>query len=793
MDLHEQQLKREAQEACDGIDRYYQQAEAQGTESTAVGSRYIRSLILPLTTAFDEWRDRLSIGHSSISTEVLPMIQHCSSQELAYLTLRTAIASANKSGYQYASTCVALGMRVEEHSGWKNALADKDVAGYFRVVGRSLSTSTSERHRSAVARHVLQGKGSVAVWDRRIRTLVGLHLMERCITATGHFTKVSVGHGVRSRTFLHMAPEIVPLLEAAHDRASLLTPMHGPMVVPPLDWTIENTGGGYLTSDAPLVKYGLNVHDCGLPPHSQPVIDAVNQLQAVKWQVNPAVLAHLTDAWESNSQTAGLPSQEAEPLPAKPLDIATNDDARQAWKRSAAAVHAANGKVVSQRVGVMSTLEKAKDMATFAHFHFVYQLDWRGRAYPIGAYLQPQGDDMARALLRFAEGKPLGEAGAFWLAVHTANMFGEDKCGLEARCNWVVTNTDAIMESALNPLNGTRWWTTADKPWSFLAACTEWLGFIMEGKDYVSHLPVHVDGSCNGLQHFAALMRDEVGASAVNLVPADEPSDIYTQVAEAVTKSIWKMPVEEDGNDPSHAHVVQWPEGIPRKLVKQSVMTVPYGVTRTGMTAQFNEKLKADDIGGDNRFAMASVLSTHTAAAVDLVISAPRVTMEWLQECATIAAGLERSLSWTTPTGFVVNQDYRVMGGERLAVYIGGQRVRTQVRYTTMQLDGRKQKNGIAPNFIHSLDASHLMSTVLLASDQGLTSIGAVHDSYATLAADMDVLALCLRTAFVEMYSDDLLDDLAHQFREQGLDVPDPPLLGEFDVSQVMKSDYFFA
>ena len=34
---------------------------------------------------------------------------------------------------------------------------------------------------------------------------------------------------------------------------------------------------------------------------------------------------------------------------------------------------------------------------------------------------------------------------------------------------------------------------------------------------YVSHLAVYQDGSCNGLQHYAALGRDTVGAEQVRV------------------------------------------------------------------------------------------------------------------------------------------------------------------------------------------------------------------------------------------------------------------------------------
>lgn len=42
------------------------------------------------------------------------------------------------------------------------------------------------------------------------------------------------------------------------------------------------------------------------------------------------------------------------------------------------------------------------------------------------------------------------------------------------------------------------------------------------------------DGSCNGLQHYAALGRDSIGAASVNLLPSDVPQDVYSGVAAQV-------------------------------------------------------------------------------------------------------------------------------------------------------------------------------------------------------------------------------------------------------------------
>lgn len=109
-------------------------------------------------------------------------------------------------------------------------------------------------------------------------------------------------------------------------------------------------------------------------------------------------------------------------------------------------------------------------------------------------------------------------------------------------------------------------------------------------EEYVSYLHVHQDGSCNGLQHYAALGRDTEGAYQVNLGPASKPSDIYTHVSKMVIKMI-----EEDLKGPpaDHHHMARKLVGnIKRKTIKQTVMTSVYGVTFIGAREQIYKQLR---------------------------------------------------------------------------------------------------------------------------------------------------------------------------------------------------------
>ena len=69
-----------------------------------------------------------------------------------------------------------------------------------------------------------------------------------------------------------------------------------------------------------------------------------------------------------------------------------------------------------------------------------------------------------------------------------------------------------ILDSAEKPLTGNKWWVKSEEPWQTLAACMEIKKVLKHSnpEEYVSHFPVHQDGSCNGLQHYAALGRDYV-------------------------------------------------------------------------------------------------------------------------------------------------------------------------------------------------------------------------------------------------------------------------------------------
>ena len=154
---------------------------------------------------------------------------------------------------------------------------------------------------------------------------------------------------------------------------------------------------------------------------------------------------------------------------------------------------------------------------------------------------------------------------------YIANLFGQDKLSLKERFDWVFENEATILDAAANPLDGDRFWTTADEPWQALAACHDWLGYYTFGPDYESRTPVALDGANSGLQHFSALLRDPIGARAVNLIPGERPQDIYAEVAVKAQGSA------DAAEDPSGK---LWANGrLTRRIAKRPCMTFVYSAT----------------------------------------------------------------------------------------------------------------------------------------------------------------------------------------------------------------------
>lgn len=552
--------------------------------------------------------------------------------------------------------------------------------------------------------------------------------------------------------------------------------------------------GGYYILDNQLIRTGVHTHTQALEnPMSQETLDALNRVQRTPWRVNGWLLDVMAEAYSSGSRLGNLPYADTVEVPRKTEDewALMSEEQRNQWKFDLSEIHAINARMEGRRHGFLSQLSIGREMRDRPAIWFPHFLDFRGRFYPMPQGLHPQCDDSGKALLEFADGQPLGNRGVFWLAVRLANTYGMDKLPLAQRVEWVKDHHDLILDSANNPLDGRRFWADTDEePWSFLATCREWAA-AHEGRpeDYVSHLPVQLDGSCNGLQHLAALGRDPIGARATNVAANTERQDIYTEVLRVVERLVTDDALT--GNPFAHA----WVGRLSRKTVKRAVMTTPYGVTERGIAEQL--MLDGHTEGMDERGKAASYLKDKIVEAMEQTVVSAKSIMSWVQAVAAQLANANTPFTFTTPTGNRIQQSYYHLNRSRVSTIAGKLVLWDEDRKGGLQ--ARKQALASAPNLIHSFDAAHLTRTVNAVTAQlGETvSYSMIHDSFGIHANRVDCLNRTLREEFVRIYEENWLEKVQQEVRAYApCDIPSYDefvQLGDFDVHEVLRSEFFFA
>lgn len=758
------------------------------------GRQLLKLATEPTAAAIEEFVTRIRGGASGSRPEALTILSQIGAQEAAYLTGRVVLHSA-VTGMKLTATAIAVADAFIEHIQMSALRQNRKDVFDGLLKSQQRSSSTVSRKKKRAIQKTMEEHGADRMFDATERVRAGLKAIELFCDATGLFVIESGSRGTR---YVRPSEAVHKWLEQQHARCELLEPIHLPMIVRPRRW-VSPFKGGYVTKrpGSRLVKqanaaYHQTLRDVDMPD----VYAAVNAVQDTAWRINTAVLDVMREVWDGGGVLGGLPSRDPAPLPPRPDDFAINEIAKARWKREAADIYSLNSKSLSKRLAVSQRLWVAQKFSAESAIYFPHELDFRGRIYPIATGgPHPQGDDLAKSLLEFAEGHPITDAGAGWLAVHIAGLFGQDKLPFNERRQWVYDHTDLILDSARQPLDGQRFWAEADSPFMALAACVEWLGYQTEGADFISHLPVHLDGSNSGLQHFSAMLLDPVGAAAVNLIPADRPQDVYAEVATKV-QALADLSTDENAAPWKHGKVT-------RKIAKRPVMTFCYSATRFGMTDMIYQTLRELDadgtphLGDADNYASSLYLSYALWDAISDTVIAASTAMAWLRSAAKVMTAAGLPIWWTTPAGLPVLQTYRNHKKGEVVTYHKTKRLRLNLTLEAPGIDGKRQANAISPNVIHSFDAAHLMATANRCRQQGIFDLAVVHDSFGVHACRAFDLSTILRETFVEQYSVDRLamlrDELASQLPAGLADqLPPLPARGDLDINVVRQSQYLF-
>ena len=665
-----------------------------------------------------------------------------------------------------SNVCDSIGKAIENECQMRHY--ESCAPGLLEALKKNYWHESIGTHQKVVVIRTMMNRCNIDPWNawhRNLRVKLGGWLLDSIMNSSGWFFKSNVRVGNKTKVVVLPTPEFLDIKDQVIKESELFSPEAWPMLVEPNDWS-NDRAGGYLLNEVmrghKMVRHGDNGRIQG-----EKTIEFLNKIQKVEYRLNPFtidVAKHLQERGISVGKF--IPIVEI-PLPPKPTDIAENKDARKRYRRQAAEVMNKNANAFRRSCRTRMTMEAVRRFEFKERFYIPWSFDYRGRAYPIPAFLTPQDTDFGKALISFADESPVNKEAVEWLAFQCATTYGLDKATMAERLEWTNNNTSLISRVAVDPIHNLGDWEAAEEPWQFAAACDEYYHCVILKDKLCTGLCVATDATCSGLQILAGLARDKKTAQLVNVIPAARPQDAYQVVAEV---SKWNIP---DRIRPV------WD----RKCVKRTVMTIPYNAKPFSNRSYIRDSLKDKDVEIEREELTQTVQAVRDA--MNNVVPGPMSVMKWIEtEVAKIIKSGVEVLEWVTPSGFVVSQRLMKHETQTIRLQLLG-RCELDIAKETDEVSITRHKAATAPNLIHSLDASLLH----LSATRFDSPIALIHDSVLCRASDMSKLSSLVRETYMDLFAkQDYLNDFAQQIGAE----TKPPIIGDLEPSAVIDSTYFF-
>ena len=391
-------------------------------------------------------------------------------------------------------------------------------------------------------------------------------------------------------------------------------------------------GGGFHTQPEARANDGRfrKFKNAGSIPHerfepAQSTLDALNHLQGTQWSVNLDLLQYIAEFTNEG----------------KPISPRLDDIRYGAWAKSFGMQF--QTWITGQKGMNLSELKDTPRVQTWNRileltrknmlnggnvFWHAWWCDWRGRFNTRAPNLGPQGDDLSKALLLFTEWKPMGERGRYWLYVKMYDLFNgqphlkgneslsHQKKTFDEKEKWTKEHLSILLEKGAKPKHSESMEmigldtepTQKSETFQRFATLLEFCRVHAEYDKYhdwdkvTSGLPIHLDASCNGFQHMAALLRDEKLAKKVNVLKGEKIGDLYQEVAEKAQQLLISDPknmlaaflIQDLGVKRTELEL--WTAIFTRSLCKKPVMIAAFGakdllkplVNRSGKSKYFD-------------------------------------------------------------------------------------------------------------------------------------------------------------------------------------------------------------
>ena len=755
-----------------GIDKLHSNTtkleEKTYASATVYGSSCMNSILPDLIAYIDEKKKKYSRFAGKDAVVIHNHIVPFDSEIQALLTCKVVfdhVFAPRQKKQALTNTALAVGQALE---------ADCQMSYYEQEAPALLATlkknywhqaKGTEYKRKCI--QTLMHKQNISPWiswHKNTKIKIGTWLIDCLCEISGWFEKELIRKGKKTVNILSPSEKLINHKDEVMLMAEMFSPLAKPMLIPPRNWHALQDGGYYLNDLNKCHK--LIRRNDGVLIQGEIPYQFINKIQRVQYSLNPTIVKIAKKLEELGVCVGKFRPVIDHELPPKPPEDAS-DETWKGWKKQATQVRNLQAAEVRKSCRTRMTMNCVREFED-VDFYIPWSFDYRGRAYPIPAFLTPQDTDFGKSLLMFTKGAKINSQGMKWIKFQLATTYGLDKATMDERIDWIEKgeNRELVHRVWSDPIANIADWENADEPWQFLAACIEWYELHYEHR-FHTHLPVATDATCSGLQILAGLAKDKSTAKIVNVVGSSKPQDAYKLIAETSLSAI---------PDRLKPH---WD----RKVTKRCVMTIPYNAKPFSNRSYIRDAFKEKGVDVEKEELTQCV--TAVREAMNIIVPGPMQVMRWIEKEVSnaIRAG-NQEIKWTTPSGFNVVQRLMKTETQVIKTQLMG-RCEIRVQGAEKGVDLKHHKNATAPNLIHSLDASLLH----FAASQFENPIALIHDSVLCRATDMCILSTLVRETYMRLFAEhEPITDFALSIGAE----TDPPIIGDLHASEVIDSQYFF-
>ena len=449
-----EQVQLERDQVSQGLKRLRkntQQLEGKSYASATVyGIASIDALLPLVVDRIKDTTNRIKEGKTGRSfkeiQQYLADLEPLAAAAIACKITFDKVFSYKEGSNQIVNVCDSIGHAVEDECQMRHY--ETNAPGLLNVLKKNYWHKSIGTHQKIVVIQTLMNRYDVKPWikwDRSNRVKLGAWLLDCIMQTSGWFYKDLRQEGRRRVNYVIPTPEFIEIKDKVMQESELFAPLAWPMLIEPNDWTTEKAGG-YLLNEVMRGHEMVRRGDDGCIQGETPIA-FLNKIQKVAYQLNYFTVNVAEQLCEKGISVGKFIPIVEMPLPPKPPDIADNKDSRQAYRRAAAEVMNTNASAFRRSCRTRMTMEAVKKFWG-KEFYLPWSFDYRGRAYPIPAFLTPQDTDFGKSLIKFAKGSVIKGNACDWLSFQCATTYGLDKATWEERLKWTEDNLFTVQRVA---------------------------------------------------------------------------------------------------------------------------------------------------------------------------------------------------------------------------------------------------------------------------------------------------------------------------------------------------------